>query len=527
MPERETIIATVAVVVFLALLLGAGGALTFYAYQQSQEGVISAEDYDFTGRTWVDNEEITLSDYKGQTVLLEFMFLHEDTCDHCRETIHDTIQLLDKVRENYTEEEVFIIIINMAYDNGSGQQIEPYMESMNITHPLIVDPFKHDSNQREFNNTKIGSKYMEFLLTSFTGGGFDQPPLANPTFLIISPEFNIVRGHQLSSYDKDGYTDGDVVTDDQLMGELKEIKDGEASQKFQGEKTEFNPGTFGSFIFFFVVGIFIATTPCALTILVSLTTYVIGQSIKATEKEKEGELEAKESVGLEQMGGDDGPSAVSVLGESMRGLSVGGAIFAGIGLVFFILGCLLAAFGNLIPRTGIFFFIAGAILILVGINIIIPYKTIFLKIKKAMGKDDEGTSSVFADTFDKLRNIAMKVTQRQAHVGGFLLGILLALGWAPCLISMISPILLFVFVSGMQWYFGGIYMFILALGYCTPLLILSALAGTTKGLMASVLLSIGKYLTKAMGVLIILGGIFLIVIEVLGVELPLDALMFG
>ncbi len=90
----------------------------------------------------------------------------------------------------------------------------------------------------------------------------------------------------------------------------------------------------------------------------------------------------------------------------------------------------------------------------------------------------------------------------------FLLGILFALGWSPCLGPVLGTILLLASTSGTAFQ-GGLLLFVYSLGLAIPFLLVATLYGSA----FTYVVSLGKYLpmiSKAAGIFFILIGVLLI-----------------
>ena len=85
---------------------------------------------DFTLKT-LDGQEITLSQLKGKTVLLDFW---ATWCGPCRESIPHLIQLYNNYRENGFE------LIGMDVGESDLEAVRRFVKSMDIPYPIVVAP---------------------------------------------------------------------------------------------------------------------------------------------------------------------------------------------------------------------------------------------------------------------------------------------------------------------------------------------------------------------------------------------------
>lgn len=85
---------------------------------------------DFTLKT-LDGQQITLSQLKGKTVLLDFW---ATWCGPCRESIPHLVQLYNNYRENGFE------LIGMDVGESDLEAVRRFVKSMDIPYPIVVTP---------------------------------------------------------------------------------------------------------------------------------------------------------------------------------------------------------------------------------------------------------------------------------------------------------------------------------------------------------------------------------------------------
>jgi len=112
-----------AILMAAALLLGAGGG---QAAEQAPQKLRRAPD--FTLRDW-QGKPVSLRDYKGQVVLLQFF---QTGCPTCR---HEA-PLLEQVYRDHQEDGV--VFIGISHDQNAPQVLKTFAAEFNLTYPLLL-----------------------------------------------------------------------------------------------------------------------------------------------------------------------------------------------------------------------------------------------------------------------------------------------------------------------------------------------------------------------------------------------------
>ena len=83
---------------------------------------------DFTLKT-IDGEEVSLSDFEGKVVLLDFW---ATWCPPCRRGVPDLVEIQKKYKDE-------LVIIGISLDNQSTvADIEPFIEEYGINYPVVL-----------------------------------------------------------------------------------------------------------------------------------------------------------------------------------------------------------------------------------------------------------------------------------------------------------------------------------------------------------------------------------------------------
>lgn len=503
----------IVLVIIAVILIAAVTGVFAYNFMQNQnkKQLLKAPEFEAED---LDGNAVKLSEYEGKIVLLNFMFYEEGTCDHCKVACENMMRLLQDVRAKYSEDDVQIITINLPSDPNAGLLTE-FIEEDNITLTIINDPFSGSHTKRAINETKIGSDYMKFIMTEEKGTKY----IANPTLLVLDQEHLIQYKYQVSIF----ITGQQYIDNDQVdLETLSEVIDKGLEEDWPNEGILISPEV--QLLGMFVLGIFISLTPCAFAIFVSMTSFVL-----ATKSRKKPVEEELPETGLVQLSARPRENKLKqfLASDEVYGGAIGAMFTLGMSIVFFIMGTALALLGSIIRENAyifkLFFIIAGLILIFVGINNI---RSITLMIKELISKlkKPDPDAPPKESLFDKVKDNAMRITAKSVLLGAFLLGLLMSLGWAPCVLSYVMPVYIMVMTQEINFLLGGVYLFVMALGFGVPIILISTVSMSVKGELSQNLMGIGKIVKFIFSGFIILFGIYLIITTIFH-ELALSNLL--
>jgi len=467
------------IIITILVLLIVGGVFIFNFYINVQDMKVQRAP-DFSDKD-LDGNAVNLSSYKGKIVILDFVFFDKGTCDHCFESNLRVFEILENIQDKY-QDEVEIIVIDMSHD-PSGDFIRELLIEHDINLTFINDYFPGSDTNREFNKTSIGVKYQKFYTAN--------NQLANPCVLILDQELKIRYIYQVSVFSSDInlYDTGNEIDEKVLTDNIDRGLKNQWPKVVGGQYISSEVKLLGMF----VLGMFISITPCAFAIFVSMTTFVMASKTQ--------DVDNIERKGFKKF----------LHSNEFLGGSIGFVFTLGLSVVFFIIGSALTFLGGQIKdNTGFFkffFLLAGIILILFGLNNIF---SITIKIKEFMENKE---MSMRRDpskpgVFDKLKEKAMSLTNRSIYLGAFFLGLLMALGWAPCVVTYVFPVYLFIMTQGLHFMVGGLYMFVMAMGFGLPIILVSTLSMSLKGEISGNLISIGRIVRIIFSVMIIILGIY-------------------
>ncbi len=93
-----------------------------------------------------------------------------------------------------------------------------------------------------------------------------------------------------------------------------------------------------------------------------------------------------------------------------------------------------------------------------------------------------------------------------AFIGAFALGIFFALGWAPCALSMVFPVLIWLASQNVTPLAGGMMLFVFGLGHGVPIIPISTFSRTVGGRIGEKYIAVGTWTTRFFGLLVIAVG---------------------
>jgi len=403
----------------------------------------------FTGSD-TEGNTVTLSDYRGEVVILHFTGLETPLCLECEQEMKDQLKELESLES--TANNISIITINIrknAYSE-SGKDIAEDEYKIKISWPWLED----------FSPYPIGTLYFDYWTVD---GSF-----SNPTLVLIDHNQSIVGVYNVYCIGKgsiDGVQSAQSLADDAekiLSGEWN-ITDVETSESSVG------------FLGMFALGIITVLSPCSIALLISMISYV-----GATQGKQRGIKE-----------------------ESFLGFKIGIAFTLGMSIIFFLMGLLLSYIGFFIEISTVFYLIAGIILFILGVNIIKPLKDTLSGLKKS-GKETGGI-------MEKGGKIYEKISKKSLILGGVILGIFFAIGWAPCAVSLIFPVFILVLTQKTGLLMGGMLLFVFGIGHGIPIIPLTTLTRGLRAKIGNAYVAAGKIVEKVFaGVIIVIAVIFIL-----------------
>jgi cytochrome c-type biogenesis protein len=195
---------------------------------------------------------------------------------------------------------------------------------------------------------------------------------------------------------------------------------------------------------------------------------------------------------------------------SKEGFMIGLAFTLGMALVFFVLGLFISDIGMFIRQARFFDLVAGVLMIVLGINNLKPISEIIeplrsrISFRKADSYDAPDDKKCF---MEKVVGFSMVLFNYSAFIGAFSLGVFFALGWAPCAVSLVFPVLIWLISQNVTPLAGGMMLFLFGVGHGVPVIPIATFSRAVGGEIGEKYISAGKWGTKIFGLAIIVNGL--------------------
>ncbi len=404
----------------------------------------------------LDGKNISLGDFQGEVVLLHITNIENPLCRECENALNAQTRQLSLLAKK--DPDINIITLNVRKNSFSqdGRALAKEWWNIDVTWPWIED----------YDPYLLTGKYIDY---STLEGGF-----ANPTLILIDKEGKIAGLYHVYQLGK-GEIDG-IQSADSLYSDLNGIERGEASG-FKGVMS--NQGI--NYLGMFFLGIVTSLSPCSVALLLAMFSYVM------TARRKEEYLKKSASA-------------------SKEGFMIGVAFTMGMAAVFFVVGLFLSDIGVFIRQARFFDLAAGLLMIILGINIIKPIGEIIEPLRSSLSfrkSHADDPPSEKKGIMERLVNISMNLFNYSAFLGAFTLGVFFALGWAPCAVSLVFPVLIWLISQNVTPLGGGLMLFVFGIGHGVPVIPIATFSRAVGGQIGEKYISAGKYVTKVFGLAVI------------------------
>lgn len=403
-----------------------------------------------------------LDEFKGEPLLLHITNIESPICRECEETL--SVQTAEIAKLHQSHSDINVVTINLRKNpySPNGTFLAASWWGINVTWPWTD----------EYKPYPMAGKYIDYWTR---GSGFP-----NPTFILIDRSGAIVGVHHVYQLGE-GLIDG-IQRAEMLYNEMKSIDRGEASG-FKGIESRQSINYIGMFL----LGIVTSLSPCSVALLLAMFSYVM------TARRKEEYLRKSASA-------------------SKEGFMIGVAFTLGMATVFFAIGLFLSDIGVFVRQARFFDLAAGLLMIVLGINIIKPIGEIIEPVTSLVSFQRGGSQSDYQPPdkkgiMERLVHISMDLFQYSAFIGAFTLGVFFALGWAPCAVSLVFPVLIWLISQNVTPLGGGLMLFVFGVGHGVPVIPIATFSRAVGGQIGAKYISAGKWVTKAFGLTVIVIGL--------------------
>ena len=400
----------------------------------------------------------------GEAVLLHITNIENPLCRECEHALNAQTSQLSLLAKK--DPGIKIITLNVSKNPYSkdGRYWAKEWWNINVTWPWIED----------YSPYPLTGKYIDY---STLEGGF-----ANPTLILIDKEGKVGGLYHVYQLGK-GEIDG-IQSAENLSRDLSGIAQGEASG-FKAIASQKGVNYLGMF----VLGIVTSLSPCSVALLLAMFSYVM------TARRKDEYLKKSASA-------------------SREGFMIGVAFTLGMAAVFFVVGLFLSDIGVFIRQARFFDLAAGLLMIILGINIIKPIGEIIEPVRSRLSLGRGSSDALSGDTaaekkgiMERLVHFSIGLFQYSAFIGAFALGVFFALGWAPCAVSLVFPVLIWLVSQNVTALGGGMMLFVFGVGHGVPVIPIATFSRAVGGQIGEKYIAAGKYVTKIFGLAVIVIGL--------------------
>jgi cytochrome c-type biogenesis protein len=408
----------------------------------------------------LDGKNLKLSDYRGEVVLLHITNIENPLCRECENALNSQIRELSRLKPNGSGIQIITLNVRKNPYSKDGRALAKDWWNINVTWPWIED---HDPYS-------LTGKYIDY--STIEGG------LANPTLILIDKEGKITRVYHVYQLGK-GEIDG-IQSAESLYDDLENIEQS-GSSDFEGVMSTQGINYMGMFF----LGIITSLSPCSVALLLAMFSYVM------TARRKEEYLKKSTSA-------------------SREGFMIGIAFTLGMAAVFFIIGLFLADIGIFIRQARFFDLAAGLLMIILGVNILNPLGEIIEPIRSRLAfrkADPDDPPREKKGIMEKLVHFSMDLFKYSAFIGALTLGVFFALGWAPCAVSLVFPVLIWLISQDITPLVGGTMLFVFGVGHGVPVIPIATFSRAVGVEIGEKYIFAGNWITKVFGVAVIIIGL--------------------
>jgi len=446
-----------------ALILGIGLLLSLAAGAVSDgaNGPTPAPSFEAVD---LDGNSIDMVDRDGEVLILHVTNIETPLCIECEEALKAQVEELSRLKEEHPESEIVTINLRKNPRSKDGRSLAESWWGVEISWPWIED----------FDPFPVATNYIDYWSR---GSGF-----SNPTLIVVDGSGRISRVYQVYQMGE-GMLDG-VQTAESLQAAISAARNsdglrptGEIGSAVAREVT---------FMGMFGLGIVTSLAPCSLALLIAVFSYLMTTHRRKILMPDEGKSSPKE------------------------GLLIGVAFTLGMAAVFFVIGLFISNLGIFVRGSRFFDLAAGVLMIILGITSFKPLGEILEPLTIRLRRQRAGEAEVAMgkkSIMETFINISVGLFKYSAFVGAFTLGVFFALGWAPCAVSLVFPVLIWLLAQNVSPITGGMMLFVFGVGHGVPIIPISTFSRSFCGALGERYIALGKWITGGFGLLIIATGV--------------------
>ncbi len=405
----------VLVIVGVFLLALAMMVLTFGLQTQGTEKIRPAPSFSAVDQI---GQGFSLIDFNGKVVVLHITQLEDPLCLECEASIVGELQEIKKLADR-GDPDIVVITLNLRKSPGSepGWVMANDNYGLNVTWRWV----------EEFDPYPIGKEYLDYWQVN---GAF-----SDPTILMIDGQQNVVAVSHVYVVGR-GVMDG-IQGVEKMISLKRTIASGGLGDTMIGSTSQTSLGLPS------IVGLGIITSfsPCSLALLFTMMMYIASSDGKGANRSRK----------------------VEIMGNVATGI----AFTFGMSMVFLVIGLLIGYLGGFLEFSSSFYLVSGGVLALLGVNSIWPIKEHILRSREEAA-DCPGCSCGDVPKGALGRNGSRLITGLQGRsrlLAGFFLGVLFSIGWAPCALSLVFPMVLLIFALGVPAIESGLLLFAFGLAH--------------------------------------------------------------
>lgn len=419
----------------------------------AEEVAIYAPQFHASG---LDGQNFSLSDFAGAPLILHITNIEIPLCIECEKSLKGQVLELARLKAMHPEIQIATINLRKNPYSKDGRSLAQKWWKANVSWPWAedIEPYS------------VGSLYLDYW--NVNGGA------SNPTLLLIDESGRVSVVYHVYRVGE-GELDG-VQSAESLYEKIKEMKSSDWTG-LEGTVSKQEVTAFGMFL----LGILTSLAPCSIALMIAVFSYVL------TIRRRDEYL--RKSVS-----------------SSREGFMIGVAFTLGMAGVFFVLGLFISQIGLFIQDSRLFDLLAGLIMILLGISNIKPLEEILEPITSRLRRGGE-SCEIKKSLLQRSVETSISLFRHSAFIGALTLGVFFALGWAPCALSMVLPVLIWLASQNVTPLAGGMMLFIFGVGHGVPIIPIATFSRAVGARIGEKYISIGAWTTKFFGVLVIAVGV--------------------